>query len=154
MQPGEKNQSQVEHSQKICRKRWITVVILICVLSLIGVLSFCILGVIGLVIGGKPKTNLVFYQDASIAHMFETCEQGRHYQFADWMAPVAGTDVVMTVYYSKSGPAPEAFYAYDFFIQIKPELVTLGQKLLLPGPGVQPFLLEFLVVHPWYAHLN
>lgn len=59
------------------RKRWFTVVIILSALTLLCVLGFCILGAIGLISGTKPKTKPVFYQDASIAHMFETCDEQR-----------------------------------------------------------------------------
>jgi hypothetical protein len=96
----------------------------------------------GLLDSTKPKTNPVYYQDASIALMVENCEPGRYFSPEGWMEPVPGTNMVLVQNYSKSGPAPDAFYAYSMFIQVYPDLVKPGQELIIPHEGVQPFLLE------------
>jgi hypothetical protein len=100
------------------------------------------LGVIGIVEGTKPKTNPVFYQDASIMHMLEACDPEHYLSWEEWMAPVPGQDSVISLNYSKSAPAPEALSGYTLFIQIDSMLVAANQELSLTGEGVQPFLLE------------
>jgi len=58
------------------------------------------------------------------------------------MNPGTGKDEVLVLSYSKKSPAVDAYYAYSFYIQINPELVDNEQDLLIPGEGVQPFLIE------------
>lgn len=134
--------SQVTDPSKARRKRWAVVIIAFCTVILLCVLTFCALGVSGIVEGAKPKTNLAFYQDASIAHMLDACEPERYFSWMDWMVPVPGDDMVMAMNYSKFSPAPDAFYGYTLYIQIDPALMAVSQELSLPGQGVQPFLLE------------
>jgi hypothetical protein len=134
-------QSQVNNQRTLRHKRWTIAFGVIFVLVLLCVLAFCILGAIGIIVGSKPKTKPVFYQDASINHMLDACNPKRYWSWEDWMVPVPGNDIVMSLNYSKSGPAPEAFYGYTLFIQIDPDLVVMGQELSFPGDKIQPFLL-------------
>jgi hypothetical protein len=132
----------VKDQQKTRRKPWVTVVIIISAFTVLCILGFCIVGAIGLINGTRPKTNPLFYTDASIAHIVENCTEDRYYSWEDWMLPVSGSDIVLLLNYSKAGPAPEAIIGYTFFVQIDPRLIETGQQTVIPGPGIQPFLLE------------
>lgn len=134
--------SQVNDPSMAHRKRLKNIMITVCALVLLCGFVFCVLGVIGIVEGTKPKNNPVFYRDASIMHMMEACDPQRYLSWEDWMIPVSGHDSVISLNYSKSAPAPEAFYAYTLFIQVDPTRFRAGQELLLPSEDVQPFLLE------------
>ncbi len=131
-----------EGKQNNRRKRWNLILILSGILMFVMVMGFCALLAIGIVEGMKPKTKPVYYQGASIDQMFENCEQERLYPWEDWMAPVAGSDLLISLNYSKSAPAPEAIYGYTLFIEINPALIVPGEQVAIPGPGVKPFLLE------------
>lgn len=134
--------SQDEVQRRARRKRWIIVIVIICLLSVLCVLAFCILGVLAIVDSTKPKTNAALYQDASISHMVETCKPERYYSPEEWMLPIPGAHTVTAIHYSKSSPAPDAYYAYDFYIQLEPELLKAGQELTFPSDGIVTFLLE------------
>jgi hypothetical protein len=97
---------------------------------------------IGIVELTKPKTNTVFFQNASISRMVEICKPERYDSPEGWMLPGPSTHIVTAIYYSKSPPDPDAFYAYDFHIQLEPEFLKKEQELTFPSEGVLTFLLE------------
>jgi hypothetical protein len=124
------------------KKRWVKTVLVITSTVFLCIASLCVLTVIRIIDSTKPKTRMLYYQDASINHMFEICNTEGNNHWENWPQPMLGSDTVLVIVYSKSIPLPDAFYNYNLFIQIDPVLVVPGNELSLAAQGVKSFLVD------------
>jgi hypothetical protein len=53
-----------------------------------------------------------------------------------------GANEVLELSHSSILPIPDSYYVYSFYLQVNSELIESGQELLIPGEGVQAFLIE------------
>lgn len=123
-------------------KRWITLAAVMGGLVILCVLACSILVGIRWFNTFKPKTDAIFYHNASIAHMFELCKPSLYKEWDAWMQAREGSDTVIALSYSKTSPVPDGFYAYALFVQIDSKLVATEQELSFPDEGIRAFLIE------------
>ena len=116
-------------------------IIILGVLSLV-ILSCCVLVTVYVVRTFTPKTSAKWYHYASIVEMLGGCTNEFYKEPQSWMELGFGTDDVLELSHSSIKPIPDAYYAYSLYLQVNSELIESGQELLIPGEGVQPFLIE------------
>lgn len=133
---------QEDERRKARQKMWVTTVVVIVSLMFLCILSMSVRAAIRIVDSMRPKTHSFYYEAASIDHMFKLCQPVFYNGWESWMQPVAGYDTVLSLEYSKSAPLPDAFYAYDLFIQLNSSLLVPGKELSFTTKGVKPLLID------------
>ena len=113
--------------------------IILCVFPVCVIVALMALNVVQ---SFSPKTIAVHYKGASITDMVNSCVEVSYQEPQPWMEPVTGTGDVLALYYEYQLPFPDSYSAYDFYIEMDPELISEGQELLIPSASVQPFLIK------------
>ena len=123
------------------------------IILLVGILASCILMIaIGLMRDrwntDRDSTYLTcHYRGASIEAMVAACTQDFYIEPQPWMGLTQGTADVLIIDYAQSSPIPDAYYAYDFYAQVDPELLVAGQELVIPSDAVPAILIETRAPH-------
>jgi hypothetical protein len=89
-----------------------------------------------------PKTSAKWYHYASIVEMLGGCRNEFYKEPQSWMELGFGANEVLELSHSSILPIPDAYNTYSFYLQVNSELIESGQELLIPGQGVQAFLIE------------
>ena len=102
----------------------------ILVISIFGIGALCLCGWAASSIwrSYQPKTDSVYYPNASITEMITMCNMKTRYpEPQDWMDVFAGQDKVLIFSYSHSSPFPDSFTGYSLYIQLPPGELLQGQ---------------------------
>lgn len=123
------------------------------IILVVCILASCILMVFSGLIRDRLNTNRVSpvhayrYRHASIEAMITACTEEFYTEPQLWMGLTPGTADVLMIDYAQNSPIPDAYYAFDFYAQVDPELLAAGQELVIPGDAVTAILIDTRAPH-------